>query len=108
MVPGEGQPTTGKQGKNALMISQENAEHLTADVVFVVTEKGSDTGGGFQAALDADPRLDDLPSTQNGTLLFLSAEQWSANNRGDPASYQWWLNHILPVLEKSALNQRGA
>lgn len=106
LEPGGGQPTTGEEGADAPMISQENVDMLTADVVLVVTAKGSDTGGAFQAALEDDPRIAELPATQNGTFLFLTAEEWRAINGGYPASYEWWLDRVVPQLEDSELNSR--
>jgi hypothetical protein len=49
----------------------------------------------------------ELPSSENGTLVYLTGPQWSAVNGGTPVSVLWWLDQILPVLEDSALNQDG-
>lgn len=106
LVPGDGQPVSGEEGLDPPRFSQENADQLTADVVFIVT-KHRQPSGEFQAALEADPRVAALPAAQNGTLVFFTAQQWFAVNGGTPASYTWWLEGIVPVLEDAALNQRG-
>jgi iron complex transport system substrate-binding protein len=106
LQPGDGQPLTGEEGADAPRFSQENIDQLTADVVFIAAEN-RDPSGEFRAALEADPRLAELPASANGTLIFLSPGQWNAVNGGSAASVQWWLEQIVPVLESSALNQRG-
>lgn len=106
MEPGEGQPVEGSQAADAPTFSQENIDALTADVVIIAAEN-RDPSGEFRAALEADPRLDALPASKNGTLLFLDSGQWNAVNGGTAASVIWWLEQIEPVLAKSALNQSG-
>ncbi len=106
LKPGEGQPVSGEQAASAPKFSKENVDQLTADVVFVATEH-RDPSGEWQAALDADPRVAALPASQNGTLIYLTAPQWNAVNGGSPASVQWWLDEVVPLLEKSSLNQSG-
>jgi len=106
LQPGEGQPLLGEDAADAPTFSQENIDQLTADVVFIAAEN-RDPSGAFRAALEADPRLAELPASKNGTLIFLDPGQWNAVNGGTAASVQWWLTQIVPQLEDSALNQRG-
>lgn len=106
LVPGEGQPTDGEEGATAPTYSQENVDQLTADVLFVATEH-RDPEGAWRTALEADPRVAALPSSANGTFVYLTGPQWSAVNGGTPLSVRWWLDEILPTLEASALNQAG-
>jgi len=106
LEPGEGQPLLGEDAADAPTFSQENIDQLTADVVFIAAEN-RDPSGTFRAALEADPRLADLPASKNGTLIFLDPGQWNAVNGGTAASVQWWLTQIVPLLEDSALNQTG-
>jgi iron complex transport system substrate-binding protein len=106
LTPGEGQPTNGEEGASAPTYSQENVDQLTADVLFIATEH-RDPQGAWRTALEADPRVAELPSSENGTLVYLTGPQWSAVNGGTPVSVLWWLDQILPVLEDSALNQDG-
>lgn len=103
---GEGQPVDGSQAADAPKFSQENLDRLTADVVFIAAEN-RDPSGKFRAALEADPRLSTLPAAKNGTLMFLEPGQWNAVNGGSAASLTWWVDDVVPALEKSALNQGG-
>lgn len=107
---GEGQPT-GKKGSiaaNAPKYSLENIDKLTADVVFVVTHEYADPDGEFMAAFEKDPRVPELPASKNGTLVHLYGPQWGAVNPPTPASVAWWLDEVMPQLEQSALNKKGA
>lgn len=106
LQPGEGQPMTTEEGADPPKFSQENIDQLTADVVLIAAEN-RDPSGEFRKALEADPRLPELPSSKNGTLIFLSPPQWNAVNGGTAASAIWWLEEIVPVLEDSTLNQGG-
>ncbi len=100
LVPGDDQPTTVEEGgADSPTISRENVEKLTADVVLIPSRMpGNDT------ALKADPRVETLPASENGTLLFLTPQQWNAINGGSAVSEMWWLEQMTPVLEASALN----
>lgn len=106
LKPGEGQPVNGEEAADAPKYSQENIDQLTADVVLIAAEN-RDPSGAFRAALEADPRLAELPASKNGTMIFLATAQWNAVNGGTAASQVWWLNQIVPVLEESTLNQSG-
>lgn len=107
LVPGEGQPTNGDEGAVAPTYSQENVDQLTADVLFVATDH-RDPDGAWRVALEADPRVAALPSSANGTFVYLTGPQWSAVNGGTPVSVLWWLDEVLPTLTASELNQSGS
>jgi iron complex transport system substrate-binding protein len=106
LEPGDGQPVEGSEAADAPTFSQENIDQLTADVVLIAAEN-RDPSGEFRAALEADPRLAELPASKNGTLIFLDPGQWNAVNGGTATSLIWWLDQIEPVLDESELN-RGA
>ncbi|MFC5205272.1 ABC transporter substrate-binding protein [Pseudonocardia sulfidoxydans] len=99
LTPGPGQPTSGADAANAPKFSLENVDKLTADVVIIATEH-RDPSGAFKAKLQADPRVAALPAAQNNALIYLDSTQWGAVNGGSAASEEWWLNGILPTLEK--------
>ncbi|SKB04243.1 ABC transporter substrate-binding protein [Aeromicrobium choanae] len=103
---GEGQPVDGEGGAAATGFSQENIDRLTADVVLIAAEN-RDPSGKIRAAVEADPRLADLPASKNGTLIFLESGQWNALNGGTATSVLWALDQILPTLSESPLNQGG-
>ncbi|MEE2059070.1 ABC transporter substrate-binding protein [Rhodococcus artemisiae] len=105
LEPGEGQPTTGVEGLTAPKFSLENVDQLTADVLFIIPEKGTTPNTEFKEALRSDPRVAELPSAQNGTLIYLTPQEWTALNGGVSTSYLWWLDNAVPQLEESALNQ---
>lgn len=88
-------------------ISRENMDQLDEDVVVVAASgaESAETIDKLYASLRKDPRLGELPAVQNGTWLYLDGPQWSAINGGTPLSYRWWLDQVLPELERSALNQ---
>ncbi|MBW0114776.1 ABC transporter substrate-binding protein [Pseudonocardia abyssalis] len=100
MTAGEGQPLTAAEAPDAPKFSLENADQLTADVVFIATEH-RDPSGAFRAALEADPRVAALPAAQNGALFYLDSTQWGAVNGGSSASEEWWLDQILPALQQA-------
>lgn len=100
LKPSPGQPTTGAEAADAPKYSLENVDQLTADVVLVATEH-RDPSGAFTAALQADPRVKALPSARNGALIYLDSTQWGAVNGGSAASEKWWLEGIMPTLEKA-------
>lgn len=106
---GEGQPSgqDGSIAADAPKFSLENIDKLTADVVFVVTHEYADPDGEFVASVKKDPRVPELPAAKNGTLVYLYGPQWGAIQEPTPASVKWWLDQVLPQLEKSALNQSG-
>ncbi|MCJ1708506.1 ABC transporter substrate-binding protein [Microbacterium sp. VKM Ac-2923] len=107
LVPSDQQPHGDVTSDEVGTISQENIDKLTEDVVFVaasgaVSEEVIDQ---TFAALEADPRVAELPAAKNGTWLYLTGPQWTAINGGTPLSYRWWLDQVMPELEASALNQ---
>lgn len=104
LQPGDGQPVGGSEAAGAPKFSQENIDQLTADVVLIAAEN-RDPSGQFRAALEADPRLAELPASENGTLIFLAPAEWNAVNGGSAASLLWWLDLTLPKLQASALNE---
>jgi iron complex transport system substrate-binding protein len=106
LEPGKDQPIDGEGGKAAIGFSQENIDKLTADVVLIAAEN-RDPSGKIRAALEADPRLADLPASKNGTLIFLDPGQWNAVNGGTATSVLWALEQIVPTLAASPLNQDG-
>lgn len=110
LTPGNDQPF----GETATLdsdvqVSLENLDRLNADVLFLqLGLRGDEIEAEVRSALDADPRVADLPAKQNGTWIELTAAQWSAiHSGGTPASNRWFLDQIVPQLEASALNQRG-
>ncbi|SHL48770.1 iron complex transport system substrate-binding protein [Pseudonocardia thermophila] len=99
LKPGPGQPMSGAEAADAPKYSLENVDKLTADVVLVATEH-RDPNGSFKAAMQADPRVAALPAAQHNALIYLDSTQWGAVNGGSAASEIWWLNQIMPTLEK--------
>lgn len=109
LVPSERQPHGDVTSADVDTISQENIEQLTEDVV-IIASSGAVAAEVIEqtfASLQSDPRVAQLPASENGTLLYLDGPQWVAINGGSPLSYRWWLDQVLPQLEASALNQSG-
>lgn len=108
LVPSDQQPHDGVTSSEVDTISQENIELLTEDVVFIGSSGSvaAEDRAELYASLQADPRVAELPASQNGTLIYFTDQaQWVAINGGNPTSYRWWLDQIVPQLEESALNQ---
>lgn len=104
LVPGEGQ-----ESAEMTTVSRENIDALNADVLFVsasgsISAEAREEGFTF---LREDPRFPELPASQNGTVVFLSAVEYAAINAVTPASVTWWLDQVVPQLEESTLNQSG-
>lgn len=102
---GEGQPTEGSVSGDVQRFSLETIGTLDADVVLVAIPGFYDANGELRSALQDDPRVARLPAAQNGTLVYLSEQEWGAVNGGTPQSVRWWLDEIEPVLAASALNR---
>ncbi|MGO1623381.1 ABC transporter substrate-binding protein [Micrococcaceae sp. AOP34-BR2-30] len=90
----------GIQTANDQSFSLENLEELDADVLLI----GIWGDPNSQATLEADPRLAGLPAYKNETLLWNDFQQAVAENSPGPMSLSWLLEQVVPVLEKSALN----
>lgn len=80
-------------------VSVENIDQITADVLEVMAWKEPAT----RSDLEADPRFEELPASQNGTVIFSDEALTTAVDAG-PASIKWWLDQVVPQLEDSALN----
>lgn len=109
LEPSDQQPHDGETVTEADTISRENVDQLTEDVVVIAASGAVDQEQIDKtfASLRKDPRVADLPASKNGTWLYLTGPEWTAINGGTPVSYRWWLDQVLPELEKSALNQSG-
>ncbi|GAA1524604.1 ABC transporter substrate-binding protein [Nocardioides humi] len=109
LEPGGHQPHGEVTSAEVDTFSLENIDQLTEDVVIVAASgaESQETIDKTYASLKADPRVADLPASENGTWIYLDGPQWSAINGGTPLSYRWWLDQVLPELEESALNQRA-
>lgn len=99
LVVADNQPATGAK---ALILSQENLDQFNGEVATILTD---DDG---QAALESDPRFAELPSVQNGALLWLDSPLGSTmTGWNGPTGLRWLLERILPQLEGSELNESG-
>lgn len=107
LVPSEKQPHGEVTSADVDTISQENIDQFTEDVVFIASSGAvaAEVIDETFASLQADPRVAELPASQNGTWIYLRGSEWTAINGGTPSSYRWWLERVLPQLEASALNQ---
>ncbi len=89
-------------GEEQVIISLENLDEFAGDVATVSYYSDED-----QAAVEGDPRFEELPSAQNGTFIWADDPLSRSFTSSGPAGVLWGLERILPQLEESALNQAG-
>lgn len=94
LVPAENQ----QNEQTGTAISLENIEELGADVLAIFMQSGSESD------LENDPRFAELPSAQNGTVIFLDFADALAVTAPGPHSLVWAMDAVLPTLSDSALN----
>lgn len=97
LAPADNQP----KGEDYPSLSMENADQLQADVVMLIPF--DDTKDTF----DADPRVADLPASDNGTLVYLPSNFYGAAARPGPANLAWIVDQLISLLQDTPLNQSG-
>ena len=93
-----------EEGRQA---SWENVDTLTAGVLFVgaagsLSDEAVEEGA---TRLRKDPRFAGLPAVKSGAVIWLARNELTAITAVTPGGLAWWLDQVVPRLEKSALNQ---
>lgn len=97
LVPADNQPAEDIQN-----MSMENVDQLQADVMVLVAYDDATTD-----TFKSDPRVASLPSSENGTLIYLPANFLGAAHRAGPLNRLWVKDQMVSYLEKTPLNQEG-
>jgi iron complex transport system substrate-binding protein len=96
LAPAANQPSAGSPLQP---LSPENLDQFEGEVSFIATYDEE-----TRAALEADPRFDDLPSVQNKAQFFVQRPVIDAGLAAGPASLSWLLDQIMPLLTATPLN----
>ncbi|WP_235900473.1 ABC transporter substrate-binding protein [Lolliginicoccus suaedae] len=97
LVPNENQDDT--QADPSYTVSLENLDELDADALAIFIYSAP------QEDLEGDPRFQQLPASQNGTVVFADWAVATAGNSPGPHSLRWLTEKLLPQFESSPLNQ---
>lgn len=76
-------------------ISVENTDRLIGDLLAVWPQTESD-----RKALDDSPAFQKLPAVQNGTVYYVDQSDAYAVNAAGPHSLRWFLDRIVPTVQK--------